>query len=312
MIRRRLLGALAASLLPLGCGPARPAPRGPASSPARRRPEELLPAGLDVVVRLDLARLRGLSSSPALDPLREPLARRLQGDDRASLLDLLKLRATTLWGGFRGVPSPDRLDAALVAQGDFASFDPSTSGAWVRSPSARPDRAVFERPGAARGSPSLLIRVGDELLLLATPLEASSLLHHAEPSASSVKRIEAPADGLFGVAARPAVLARAAAEPYPNLASLLRELSSLGAVLDIEQGAMRVDVLMGALSEAGAARLERVLLGWKDAFVAEGDSTARLVAERATVERDGPKSLKARLRLSGDPARVVVEGLLGG
>lgn len=93
---------------------------------------------------------------------------------------------------------------------------------------------------------------------------------------------------------------------------ILAELTSLEAVAGFEQGALRLDVQMtNGLSERGAERVARVLKGWKDAFAIDEQLVARLLAEAASVERDGPTSLKLRLRTAGEAARKIANALLG-
>lgn len=296
-----------------GCEPKKPA------SDARRkglprlaeRPEDLLPPGLGVVLRLDPGRLRDAASSPALAPWQEPLQRRLGRGEQASLLELLRAKAERIWVGLREIPSAGRLDAVLVARGDFASFDPSSQGGpWERSPTVHPGRTIFERKGETpRGLPSLLALVENRLLALATPLEAPAVRRVLEngPSASG---LAPPADGLLGLAIRPSALVRAAQEPYPHLASLLSVLEAAEAVVEQGDGALRLDLRLSARTEEGAERVERVLLGWKDAFSGDDDPVARALAAGARVERDGPRSVRGKLRVEAEVARRLA-GALG-
>lgn len=315
MISRRSLLVLPALLVASGCESKKPAADASNKNLPRlaERPEDLLPAGLALVLRVDLERLRNVASNRALDPLREPLNRRLQRGEQASLLELLRARATTLWVGLRGVPSGDRLDAVLVARGDFASFDPSAQGgAWVRSPTMHPGRAVFERQGEApRGVPSFLAVVENRILVLATPLEAPAVRRVLEqgPTPSSM---EPPADGLLGVALKPIALAKAGQEHYPHLASVLTELTALELVLDLgeeQTGSLRADLRLSTRNATGTERVERVLLGWKDAFGAEDDPLARSLAKAAQVDRDGPQSVRVKLLANHEVTVAVFKAL---
>jgi len=311
VIRRRLLLCFPWLALP-GCEPKRPASDARHKGLPRlaERPEDLLPPGLDVVLRLDLRRLRDAAASPALAPWQEPLQRRLGRGEQASLLELLRARAERIWVGLRGMPSAGRLDAVLVARGDFSSFDPSSQGGpWERSPTVHLGRAIFERKGETpRGLPSLLALVDNRLLALATPLEAPAVRRvlENEPAAAG---LAPPADGLLGLAIRPSALVRAAQEPYPHLASLLSALEAAEVVVDHGDGALRIELRLSARTEEGAERVERVLLGWKDVFSGDDDPVARALAAGARVERDGPRSVRGRLRVEAEIARRLAGAL---
>jgi hypothetical protein len=312
LLSRRALGLFALLALP-GCETKRPPAAGRPQLPRlAERPEDLLPPGLDLVLRLDLGRLREVASSPALAPVQASLDRRLLQGEQASLLTLLRTRAEVLWIGLRGVPSGGRLDAVLVARGDFASFDPSTQGdAWERTPTVHPGRAIHERKGEApRGVPSLLALIERRILVLATPLEAPAVRRVLE-SGPTPPTMEPPADGFLGLAARPPALARAAQASYPHLASVLSELAALEAVVDPAEGGLRLDLRLSARSENGAARLERVLLGWKDAFSSDDAPLVRALAAGARAERDGPRSLRVKVQASAETVRKLIDMLLG-
>ncbi|MCS6898482.1 MAG: hypothetical protein RMJ98_08165 [Myxococcales bacterium] len=299
-------------LILCGCEPRKP------PSDARRkgfprlveRPEDLLPSGLDVVLRLDPGRLRGAAASSALAPWQEPLQRRLGGGEQASLLELLRVKAELIWVGLRGIPVAGHWDAVLVAQGNFLSFNPSSQGSsWERLPTVHPGRTVYERKGEVlRGVPSLLALVENRLLVLATPLEAPAVLRLLENGPASVG-LTPPADGFLGLVAKPAVLARAAQGTYPHLASLLRALSTLEGVMEFGHGVLRVDLRLSTRTEAEALRVEQVLLGWKDVFSVEENPVANALAVGARVERDGPRSIRGKLCVEGEVIRRLAVAL---
>jgi hypothetical protein len=117
--------------------------------------------------------------------------------------------------------------------------------------------------------------------------------------------------GFLGLAARPPALARAAQASYPHLASVLSELAALEAVVDPAEGGLRLDLRLSARSENGAARLERVLLGWKDAFSSDDAPLVRALAAGARAERDGPRSLRVKVQASAETVRKLIDMLLG-
>ena len=316
--RRAVL--VGAPLVVTGCGEKRPATSGAraattVSAPRAMQPDDYLSEGLDVVMRLDLERLRTVATSQALDPLRDPVGRRLRGGDEASLLDLLRLRARQVWIGSRGLPTEaERLDAVLVAKGSFARFDPSSGSndAWRKQLTGHPGYALFERTGAPRRSdPSFLAIINGETLVLATTLEAEGVRKRLEQRVATGSPLAVPADGLLGVRLRAATLGRALAA-YPHLAAVAQELDEVHASGDLDSGgALRLDVSLGAARDTGGTRIERVLKGWKDAFTSEPEGPLRLIAETTTVERDGPRSVVLKLRATGDRTRQLLTALIG-
>ncbi|HEU4534241.1 MAG TPA: hypothetical protein VFS00_08985, partial [Polyangiaceae bacterium] len=108
--------------LAAGCGGGGARMPPTARAPAFLGAGEYLPADLDLVVRLDAARLRALAGDR---PMRALLA-----EHEASwpwLKRALGLRASSLWVGFRGEPDGPRSDTVLVVQGDLRAWKASVS-----------------------------------------------------------------------------------------------------------------------------------------------------------------------------------------
>lgn len=274
------------------------------------RPEDLFPPNLTIVFRVDLKRLRNAASHRSLDAIRDVLNRRWTTGSKSTLLDLLRAEATTLWGGLRGVPSQDRLDAVLVARGEFASFDPAQEDSWVRTPSMHPGYAIFERQGdIPRDEPSLLAILENRTLVLATRLEAAIVRRSLEQGGRA-SRLEPPANGLFSLVSRSSPLIAATRERYPHLASVLTELSTIEFVIDTDvdqNGGLRTDLRLSTQTPTGAERVERVLLGWKDALESEDDPLVRSLAKVTRIERDGPMSIHAALRSNHEDTVALIK-----
>ncbi len=95
-----LLGLLALGALP-ACRSSRIGP--PPDAPRLVRAADAMPADLDLVVRLDLRKIRETLGGPAMTAISEQAVQRLRGSDRGT--DVLMLRALeqtdTLWLGIR-------------------------------------------------------------------------------------------------------------------------------------------------------------------------------------------------------------------
>jgi hypothetical protein len=294
------LAGLAACDLPPRA-PAGPGPVTPGSRKEIEAPEDLLPSDLDLLGRLDLAKFRARSGEAALVPFYRLLGR---DDDQTSLLALLRARASVLWAGSRGLPRDGHLDGLLVAQGSFVGFDPTAGGrGWRRVEGRRPEQVIHERTGAlARDEPSLLVQLPRGLLALATPLAAIPLRRILDEGPDPA-HLDAPADALLGLAARPRGVAAALRQGYPGMASLLDECTALRGAVDLEAQGLRLDVAIELRNEPAAARMEKVCRTWLAEVRAGREGT--LPQEMATVAsllRDGPASLKLRLRASPEQA----------
>ncbi len=120
--------ALAGALLACGCHSARIGP--PPDAPSVTRPLDAMPADLDLVVRLDLRRIRETLGAPAIAALSEQAVLGLHGADSATdALLLSALKGTdTLWLGLRPTLRLETADSVFVMSGHFPGFDPHRAG----------------------------------------------------------------------------------------------------------------------------------------------------------------------------------------
>src|SRR6185436_17326036 len=119
MHRRALFWGFAA--LGAACG-GRPLPPPPAA-PRVTSAAELIPADLDVVVRLDLARVRAALGAAALAALAGQVLARGQGEPGSDDLELSSLlEADQVYLGYRPSPLWAPLDRVLALQGSFTQL----------------------------------------------------------------------------------------------------------------------------------------------------------------------------------------------
>jgi hypothetical protein len=286
MNRRAAIAVVSA--LVVGCAP----PPRPATAPRTHAgADELIPGGLDLVIRIDVARLRRALGDAALGRATAfasgPIGRAIGG-------------ASTVFLGFRGPPDGGRSDVVIAAAGSFASLDPAAEepSLWretERSPSAR--RFVATSP-AERAAPAFLYVEGGRLLVAASSAEIDALERHLTLAVRS-SALEPPADGVVGLAARVRAFPEPTLRAHPELSAALAGVTVLRGSLDADGGFVRFDVIAAFRSEAEASRGEQTLRRVVDTFVQAGGAAAA-VAKVVTVDRPAPTSLVVRVRLSAN------------
>ncbi|HEU4412474.1 MAG TPA: hypothetical protein VFS43_44945 [Polyangiaceae bacterium] len=305
----RLPSALAALALAVGCsggGGARgPVARPPA--PAFLGPGEFLPADLDLVVRLDAARLRSLASDP---PMRALLTEYEEG--HPWLKRALGMRAASIWVGFRGEPDGARSDTVLIVQGDLRAWKASLeSGAgperpWRLKALPAPGLSVYERAAVPsdRGSPVRLALVRERIGVLASAAEADAV-DRILGGGPEAERLEPPADGALGFALRPRSLVGSIGKGYPALARLMVEARSVRGGADFEADSLRADATVEFRSEEAAERSERVLRAALGEWGSGEAPRLGALARSSSLRREGPTIVRWVVRARGDDARTI-------
>lgn len=295
--------ALAIASLIGGCGDEVPrggVARGPATLQPdlsrRVEPGDLLPADLDLVVRVDLARLRSGLGAAALSAL----AARMPGE--ALLRDALLaadavtvgLRADDLEAGDRVVVVEGRLaeDAALPDPARFTLRPPVVEQVrvWDRvAEDASPRERVMR-----------VMRVGDEALVFVTAMEVDPTTRVLRAGPDEL-RGQPFAEGLVSLDWRPRPLRASLARRFPSIAGVLRGLSRVRATASMGEAAIEIRAQVEAADDLAATRVARFLELLRDNA---GDAEAALLAPMK-IERTG-----ATVHVSCDiPAAVVLRAV---
>jgi len=295
-MRRR---ALVTGLLALaGCGPRRlpPPPRAPKPSAAA----ELIPADLDVVVRLDLGRMK--SALGALTPERlsqDVLARTAgaSGDEPDALIVESLLAAELVYLGYRPNERMLPLDRVLALQGRFEPLTrprgfsgPVDLGGDVRYWELPPGAPKPARSGSAR-----LYAIGDRVRAFVSEAEIDAV-ERALEGLPGPRPLSAPEEGSLSLALRPRLLARLT---RGTLSELLGEAKSLQVVIELESDGAKLVLTLIAADAEQAARL---------------GEAGKDVLGRALGERAGKASLTVvadRLSLVVRASREELAGALG-
>jgi hypothetical protein len=230
-----------------GCGPERLGPpRTPA--PVVTGPEDTIPADLDVVLRLDLQRIRQTLGNELIDGLKLRALRDVSSKDPDGerLITEALAQARVLVVGIRPGKDPELTDNVLALSGDFselpvrrharkAGFDAGTDlGGGFR---------VYSRPApVARSAPARIYTRAHELVVFVSTAEIDSVERRVERRLSEAE-LAPPAKGVFSVALRPARIATRIADRSPAAARLLGrgkllqghlEFTAVGLVAELE------------------------------------------------------------------------------
>ena len=274
-ISRAVLGACCA-LTALACQPRRIGP--PPNAPSVVRPLDAMPADLDLVVRLDLRRIRETLGELAMTAISEQAVHGLRGADKGTDLLLLEALAgtDTLWLGIRPTRGLETADSVFVMSGHFANFDPH------RAPSTPPFGLPLDLGGnlrrydrahpPARSAPARIYTHGDDLIVSLSEAEIDSVERSFEEQRGA-PALEPAEKGVLSAVARPRVLPP---EAFAGSDTLRR----------LAQHAQRLE-LNADLTNAGVDAT--LALKFEDA------PTAEHVGQALTAVRDSLQSAPGRL-----------------
>jgi hypothetical protein len=216
---------------------------------------DLVPPDLDVVLRLDLGRVKSALGGLALAALsREALAKSGQGEDQLVLASLLE--ADVVYLAYRPTRLLMPLDRVLALQGRFAaelsppagfSAVPTDLGGDVRYWERRPGPS-FPRESAAR-----IYAVGDRVRAFVSEAELDAM-ERLLGGQGAERRLQAPEEGTLSLAARPQLLARLL-DGRETLRELLADGQVLRAVIDLEAEGVRFELELGLADAESATRL---------------------------------------------------------
>jgi hypothetical protein len=257
----RLVACALAAAVSLGCASRASPP--PPPKPPLTEAKAALPPDLDLVVRIDLARMRSALGPIVVAELGRSaeLASGLEGSE--SLLAPLLEHADVLLIGVRPRLATE-LDHVIVLEGRFESFDPArvkTDPPWERSLDLGGDVRRWDRRRApARGEPALAYAAGTRLVVLATVAEIDSTELAVEKGANP-GALSPPSKGVISVSARVLPLAQALSQRSPTLANWLRTATKLEGSADLESEGLRVELALQVDSPETAEKLKSAVEG---------------------------------------------------
>ncbi|MGK4000177.1 hypothetical protein [Sorangium sp. So ce1024] len=253
--------AVIALALP-ACGDAAPGLAGDrgAKSPAgprvvrRIEPADLLPADLDLVVRVDVARMRsGLGQAAA-----DALARRALDEAHDDLLESALRRADVVWLGLR-LADLEEGDRVVVVEGPMAGLTPDPDR-WEPVPAAQGGVAIFDRRGGVtpRADTARIVALGDRAVALVSAVEASSVARVLRDGPDA-RRGDPAAEGIVSLDLRARRLPPALERRFPSLGALVAGVERVRAVASLDDDGVRLDAEIVGVDAAGAGRARRFL-----------------------------------------------------
>lgn len=210
-MRRSAWRRLAVSCALLGCS-CQPRPIGPPpNAPSVVRPLDAIPADLDLVVRLDLRRIRDTLGGPAMAAISEQALKSLHGDDRATdALLLTALSGTdTLWLGLRPARDWSTADTVFVMSGHFVGFSPERAESKPRfglplDLGGNVRRYERAHP-ATRAAPARIYTHAEDLVVSLSEAEIDSVERSFEQHRGA-PALEPAEQGALSAVARPRIL----------------------------------------------------------------------------------------------------------
>jgi hypothetical protein len=274
------LGALSA----LSCQPSRIGP--PPDAPRLSHAAQAIPADLDLVLRLDLRKIRDALGGPAMTALSEQAVQRVRGADRgtdALLLGALE-QTDTLWLGVRPTRTLEAADSVFVMSGHFPNFDPH------RAKSTPPFAGAIDLGGnlrrydraqpPTRGAPARIYVQGEELLVSLSAAEIDSVERSLEEQ-RGMPGLEPAEKGILSMVARPQVLPL---ELLADVGSLRRVVSRADRLeLNADLAGSGLDATL-ALQFEDAALAEQVAHALDEMRASLGKGSGRLAQFAARVK----------------------------
>jgi len=278
---RALRGALAFGAL-LGCAPATLRP--PPPPPSAVRPLDAMPGDLDLVVRLDLKRIRDTLGNTVMQGITEQAMAGLHGEDRGTdklLLGALN-QTDTLWVGFRPANGLDGADSVFVLRGQFSKFDPHAAASVP--PFAPPVDlgAAFRRydrkPPALRSAPARIYTRDDDLIVTLSEAEIDSVERSLEQHRGAPP-LEPADQGALSAVARPRVLPSAWFDASPALERLAGHARRLELNADLTSAGVDASLALKFEDAATAKRLGSAITELRDSLSGASGRLAKLATK---------------------------------
>lgn len=274
MLRPRRLGLTLALLIAVGCGPevphggvvksaadAEPSADDPPKKD-RRPPDplDLLPGDLDVVVRVDLSKVRDSLGADAGELLLERAA------DAASAPGLVRKalsQAEIVWLGLRmaDVEHGDRVMVvrSVKRRGDQEPVVQPDPIAWTKESTDIGDIARYlSKSTPARDGTERIFTFDDRTAVFVSPVESHSVERVLARGADS-DRGQPAARGLVSLDYRTTKLSTAHENAYPSLAALVAGMVRVQATVDVVADQLELDARIRCKTNTAAAKVARFL-----------------------------------------------------
>jgi len=258
-----------------GAEPKRPRAPGEVAISHRLHPNEVFPADLDLVVRIDLERVK----SALGQSFEQELGSRFSADPMLSRA-VQKGRAVTV--GIR-VADLDRGDHVIVVEGDSKNFDPSAEGLKERASTNDKVRIFSRDQTAARDSTHTVVVLDDRAVAFVSPVESDAVMRVLREGPDDL-RGQPLAEGIVSADVRPRRLSPALERKFPSISRLIAQIARIKALLSVGDNGLRLEGEIIAKGEPGAEQILKFLTTLQEGASSEGPSS---VLKAATFERFG-------------------------
>jgi hypothetical protein len=249
-----LLLTTAVASAALGCSASRPPPpRAPAVATAN----DALPPDLDLVVRVDLARVRTALGAGGLALLRRGASTALAVDASSELLGSALEQSDTALVALRPELIPGETDNVLVLEGRFAELDVERrlrAGGFSAPIDLGGDVRRFDHPGTlGRSAAARVYAFGNERLIFVSIAEIDSVEAVVERGLAP-NSLKPKASGVLGFAVRLRGLRTGLAAQYPLIATALGDAVHLEGSVESTETGLKLEVSIELPDPADASR----------------------------------------------------------
>lgn len=255
----------------------------PPSAPALVRASDAIPADLDLVLRLDLRKIRETLGGPAMTALSQQAVQGMRGADHGT--DALMLRAfeqtDTLWVGMRPGGTLQAADSVFVMAGHFRDFDPHRAESTPRfGPpiDLGGDLRRYDRPRpASRSAPARIYVHGDDLVVSLSEAEIDSVERSLEEQRGLPPLVPAE-KGVLSAVARPQVLPLGILAGLGNLRRLVQSADRLELNADVTGSGVDATLALRFEDPPAAEQVAKALTRMRDALGADSGRLAKFAA----------------------------------
>ncbi len=298
----------------IGCGPVVPqggVPKAPASGTEASAPSssaassfegpDLIPQDLDLVVRVNLAKVR---DSLGPEPSQELMDRALEKGDGTGLVHQALAEADTVWLGLR-LADLDAGDRVMVVRAADKPVEPD-SIAWTSSGDAIAGVQHFDpKVPPARSGTGRIFRIGARDAVFVSPVEIMSV-DRVMRRGPDPERGQPEARGLLSFDYRARRLSPEIENRFPSLSSLVAGIERVNATIEVTGGRLDLEGRIRCKTPQAAIKVIRFLetiqsLGDRDKGHRELLAALELQRAAATIQLRWPLPREAVVALLTQP-----------
>jgi hypothetical protein len=214
--------------------------------------DELFPADLDLVVRVDVARLRKNLPKEAIDSALASFEKDPRFANDAVFKDAMR-SADVVTAALR-VEDLEAGDRVIALEGPFAEMT-MDEAAFVFQKTPNDKLSLYRKKShPRRDGVSLIAKSGERALWFVSPVERDGVLRVVRDGADESRGIP-QASGIMSVDYRPRKLSPRLLEKFPSIGRMIGEIASVRLTLDVEERGLVIDAKIAAKSEAYAERV---------------------------------------------------------